>query len=132
MDSHLIENSCPNPQPQPSCMTVKHSGFYTWQEDQWQLITTQDLNFQKEIINELNIVNISIPESQHVRTSYILEPEPLCKLFPHAGSDRGFTWRANREGPDKSRSLARFAIRFASPSKAVSFQNEYNRTRVDN
>lgn len=132
MDSQLIENSGTCTQTQPSCTTVKHSGFYIWQEDQWQLITTQDLQFKKQILDDAKIVRIYTSESEHVTASFILEPEPMCKLFTHAGSDRGFTWRANTEGPDKSLSVARFAIRFASPSKAVSFQKEYNRICVNN
>lgn len=132
MDSSPIENSCKKPQSEPSCMIVKHSGFYTWQEDQWQLITKEDLQFQKKIINDGNLANILISVNKLEAASYILEPEPLCKLFPHAGSDRGFTWRASTEGPDKSRSLARFAIRFESPRQAVSFQSEYTRIHLNN
>jgi hypothetical protein len=132
MDSHLIENSCSKPQHQPSCMSVKHSGFYTWQEDQWQIFTQHDIIFKKEITSYGNIVNISIPETHHVSITFLLEPEPMCKLFPHSGSDRGFTWRANTEGPDKARLLMRFAIRFASPIEAASFQTEYNRICINN
>lgn len=125
MDSHLVDIPNTAAGIESSGFVVKHSGFYIWKQDQWHLLTTEPLHFEKKIRKNQIWAVVSLSDSQQEIAAYMIEPQPLCKLFPHAGSDRGLTWRANIESSVESPHLGRFAIRFDDGMKAGSFKNEY-------